>query len=303
RSIAQDATELKEKATNVEDTLSDVKGFFQRLQDLAEEYPGLKALNTVDHPELPAVVRVELWFGLEQYQSNWTAREHSEGDFGVLAETYENEVKIGFWTKKALTRPGFSNASGELPLPKEKFQAPEGWEFEGDWYIAPEMRLAFIFANAAVIVTSIVLVFVYFRVCHFLKRHRKTSAQVQSNEVEREKQQQREQKATNSLLMIAVAFILCSFPSCVMVYIINLCHTCNCVLIHWLRDLQFLFILINSASNQFLYAFRMRPFKRAFMTIPAIAWVVNKFGKEELSLNYPTPQQSQSDNTPSLELK
>lgn len=37
RSIAQDATELKEKATNVEDSLSDVKRFFQRLQDLAEE--------------------------------------------------------------------------------------------------------------------------------------------------------------------------------------------------------------------------------------------------------------------------
>ena len=37
RSIAQDATELKEKATNVEDALSDVNGFLQRLQDLAEE--------------------------------------------------------------------------------------------------------------------------------------------------------------------------------------------------------------------------------------------------------------------------
>ena len=164
-------------------------------------------------------------------------------------------------------------------------------------------RLAFIFANAAVVVTSIVLVFVYFRVCHFLKRHRKTSAHIQSSELEREKQVQREQKATNSLLMIAVAFILCSFPSCVMVYIINLCHTCNCFLIHWLRDLQFLFILINSASNQFLYAFRMRSFKRAFMTISAIAWLVDKFGRQELSLNYPTPQQSQSDSTPSQELK
>lgn len=46
-----------------------------------------KALNIADHPELPAIVRVELWFGLEQYQSNWTAREQREGDFGVLAET------------------------------------------------------------------------------------------------------------------------------------------------------------------------------------------------------------------------
>lgn len=37
RSIAQEATELKEKATNVEEALSDVFGFLQRLQDLAEE--------------------------------------------------------------------------------------------------------------------------------------------------------------------------------------------------------------------------------------------------------------------------
>ncbi|KAJ7336518.1 hypothetical protein OS493_011728 [Desmophyllum pertusum] len=178
RSIVQEATELKEKATNVEEALSDVNGFLHRLQDLAEEpqnslpdviiwmisgstriayhripayhvmfspkeeacVSGKKALDIADHPELPAIVRVELWFGLEQYQSNWTAREQSEGEFGVLAETYENEVKIGFWTKKALTRPGFSNASGELPLQKESFQAPEGWKFEGDWFIAPEMR-------------------------------------------------------------------------------------------------------------------------------------------------------------------
>lgn len=193
-SIAQEATELKEKATNVEAALLEAEGFLQRLQDIAEEpqnslpdviiwmisgstriayhripayqvmfsprqeacgehcgrtieiemkYPGKKALDISDHPELPAMVRVELWFGLEQYQSNWTSRGKSEGEFGVLAETYENEIKIGFWTKKALTRPDFSNASGELPLPKKGFQAPEGWAFDGDWYIAPEMSLMF----------------------------------------------------------------------------------------------------------------------------------------------------------------
>jgi len=27
---------------------------------------------------------------------------------------YENEMKLGFWTKKALTRPEFSNSSGEV---------------------------------------------------------------------------------------------------------------------------------------------------------------------------------------------
>ena len=54
---------------------------------LSRQYPGKKALDIADHPELPAIVRVELWFGLEQHQSNWTAREQSEGEFGVLAET------------------------------------------------------------------------------------------------------------------------------------------------------------------------------------------------------------------------
>ncbi|XP_015759469.1 PREDICTED: dysferlin-like [Acropora digitifera] len=193
-SIVREASELKEKATNVEAALSEVNGYLQRLQDIAEEpqnslpdviiwmvsgstriayhripayevmfspredacgkhcgktieiemkYPGKKALEIGDHPELPAMVRVELWFGLEKHQSNWTAREKSEGDFAVLAETYENEMKLGFWTKTALTRPDFSNSSGELPLAKESFQAPEGWEFHGDWYIAPEMSLMF----------------------------------------------------------------------------------------------------------------------------------------------------------------
>ena len=37
RSIKLEATELKEKATNVEEALLDVNGFVQRLQDLAEE--------------------------------------------------------------------------------------------------------------------------------------------------------------------------------------------------------------------------------------------------------------------------
>ena len=36
----------------------------------------------------------------------------------------------------------FSKSADQLPLAKESFQAPEGWEFDGDWYIAPEMRLA-----------------------------------------------------------------------------------------------------------------------------------------------------------------
>ena len=50
RSIAQEATELKEKATNVEDALLDVNDFLHRLQDLAEEVRCFISSAYVIHP-------------------------------------------------------------------------------------------------------------------------------------------------------------------------------------------------------------------------------------------------------------
>ncbi|EDO43088.1 predicted protein, partial [Nematostella vectensis] len=110
--------------------------------ELRLKYPGKKGQDLKDHPEIPALVRVELWFGHEKYQDNWTAREKSEGDFIVYAETYENEIKIGpVWTKKACPRPGFSSPDGELELPPDKFIEPSGWKFLGDWEKKPELSL------------------------------------------------------------------------------------------------------------------------------------------------------------------
>lgn len=154
-------------------------------------------------------------------------------------------------------------------------------------------KLAFIFANTAVIITTVVLVFVYYRIYHNLKRHKRNSEHIQSIR-EREKHAKREEKATNSLILITISFVACAFPSCVMIYVINLCHTCNCVLIHWFRDLQFLFLLVNSATNQFLYAWRMRSFRRAFKTISAVQWFAERFGR---ATSDPIPSR-----TPSLEL-
>ena len=59
------------------------------------------------------------------------------------------------------------------------------------------------------------------------------------------------------------AFLSCYLPSCIMIYLMNLCHTCSCELIHWLRDLHSLFIIFNSLINPFLYAFRLPNFKSA----------------------------------------
>jgi len=39
-----------------------------------------------------------------------------------------------------MTRPKFSDANGEIALPKEAFVPPQGWKWDGDWQISPEMR-------------------------------------------------------------------------------------------------------------------------------------------------------------------
>lgn len=154
-------------------------------------------------------------------------------------------------------------------------------------------KLAFIFANTAVVITTVVLVFVYYRIYHKLKQHKRNTEHIRGIG-DREKHAKREENATNSLILIIISFVICAFPSCVMIYVINLCHTCSCVLIHWFRDLQFLCLLANSATNQFLYAWRMRSFRRAFQTIPAVRWFSEGFGREIID--------SKPSNTPSPEL-
>ena len=76
-----------------------------------------------------------------------------------------------------------------------------------------------------------------------------------------------EKKATTSFLLVLFVFVICNVTSCVIIYIILLCYTCSCDVIHWLRDFQFLMALINCAANQFLYAWRMPPFVRAFKNL------------------------------------
>lgn len=76
-----------------------------------------------------------------------------------------------------------------------------------------------------------------------------------------------EKQLFRSFSLILMCFILCLIPSCIMIYIINLCDKCDCVLIHWLRDLQFLLTLVNCSMNQFLYAWRMPNFRKAVAAV------------------------------------
>ena len=47
----------------------------------------------------------------------------------------------------------------------------------------------------------------------------------------------------------------------------NLCTVCSCQAIHWFRDLSYVFIVLNSSVNPFLYAWRLPNFREAIKAL------------------------------------
>ena len=76
-----------------------------------------------------------------------------------------------------------------------------------------------------------------------------------------------EQKVTKTFMIMLALFLACYLPSCVCIYITNLCSSCSCTFIHWARDVHFLLILANSGVNPFVYAWRFENFRKAFLKL------------------------------------
>ena len=81
------------------------------------------------------------------------------------------------------------------------------------------------------------------------------------------KNTKKEYKAGNALMIVLLAFLASFTPACVMIYWLNFCSNCSCLMIHWLRDLQVLIVLCNSAINPYLSAWRVPRSKRAFIEL------------------------------------
>ena len=47
------------------------------------------------------------------------------------------------WTTRAMPRPKWSDITGQLKLPKDSFSTPQGWRWDGDWFINPNMSLSY----------------------------------------------------------------------------------------------------------------------------------------------------------------
>ena len=76
-----------------------------------------------------------------------------------------------------------------------------------------------------------------------------------------------ETKITKMFLVVMAAVLGCYGPSTILIYVMSFCETCSCVSLHWLRDLQCLFVLLNSSVNFFCYGLRSPRFRQAFVTI------------------------------------
>ncbi|XP_063167450.1 myoferlin-like [Candoia aspera] len=90
---------------------------------------------------IPAVLRVRMWMGRMADSADFM--QCCEGRIAVYAETYENQKKThGIWgTMDLMPHPNFSDVTGQVSLPKDKFQLPRGWQWDGEWAVEPQRRL------------------------------------------------------------------------------------------------------------------------------------------------------------------
>jgi hypothetical protein len=83
-----------------------------------------------------AQVHLVLWLGMTSHAANaplWSNK--VSGETVVFAETYENQANAGTWGTVGLMRPHFSDALGKVSLPREMFEQPPGWTWDGDWFV------------------------------------------------------------------------------------------------------------------------------------------------------------------------
>ncbi|KAG1682552.1 Dysferlin [Nymphon striatum] len=117
--------------------------FCGKLRTITLKYPGMN--KNVKLLQIPMLLRLKMWFGLEINDGAW-CKSQNDAELAVFAETYENQVNfLGNWTTKGptMSRPPFSDASGSLALPKDKFLPPPGWKFDIDWFINPEPSMLY----------------------------------------------------------------------------------------------------------------------------------------------------------------
>ena len=126
---------------------------------------------------------------------------------------------------------------------------------------------AFVFATLTLVCVIFILAFTYVRIFLAVKQKVRELGSLHQSDAERKKAQERnmvwERKLTKTHLTMLLAFLVCYGPACIMIYFMNTCIVCSCEVIHWLRDMHFVLITLNSLINPFVYALRLSCFRKA----------------------------------------
>lgn len=159
------------------------------------------------------------------------------------------------------------------------------------------LNYQFVFANTAVVATFSVMCLTYMKVFKSFKTQVKNwdilhDGRDGDNHVKM-RAIKWEKKITKTFLIMLGLFICCFLPSLLLIYVISFCGSCNCVFIHWARDLNYILIMANSSMNPFVFAWRLEPYRRAFSKILTCGKIVAKLRSVSL-------QMSQSMNSLSL---
>ena len=138
------------------------------------------------------------------------------------------------------------------------------------YFVVGYNRYRFIFASTAVGTTFVVLLFTNAKILKYLRFQVKQWDDLHDSSEEslaKKRAMEREKQITKTLVIVLMLFLAGYLPSCVCIYIINLCTDCNCEFIHWVRDIQFALVMANSGVNPFVYAWKLQNFRKAFKSI------------------------------------
>ena len=147
------------------------------------------------------------------------------------------------------------------------------------YFVTGYMTYLMIFAHTGVLTALVILVFTYFKIFKALRLQSQkfssegvvdpvsTQQTARSNRNRVEKSVRNERKVTQVFIIILAVFAICYIPVIIMIYILMFCPTCDCILRHVLRDLQFLLAVSNSAVNPFICTLRLQPFRNALIKI------------------------------------
>ena len=151
------------------------------------------------------------------------------------------------------------------------------------------LKYQFFFAITAVVTTFVVLCLTYVKVFKSFRNQVRTWDSLHQGSASYNHVKKRtikwEKKVTKTFLIMLTLFISCFLPSLILILIISFCASCNCDFIHWARDLNYILIMANSSMNPFVFAWRLQPYRDAFLKILTCGVIIRKLRSVSKHIN------------------